>query len=441
MRLPIGEAIMLKRSLIWALAVVVLGAVAFFALAHRPEIQAVSPPAASSFSPELIGRGEILATAGNCESCHTLKDGRHFAGGLGIATPFGTIYTSNITPDSATGIGRWSLAAFARALHEGVARDGSHLYPAFPFDHFTRVTDPDVAALYAFLMTRPPANFSPPANTVPFPLNIRALQWGWKLLFFHPGVYQPDPAKSDAWNRGAYLSEGLAHCAACHSPRNALGASKTGSDAYAGGMVEGWMAPALTAANTAPLPWTEAELYDFLRTGGTALHGVAAASMSEVIHVGLAKLSDADVKAIATYFADLDGADRAAGTANDVLAKAMRASSLGTRDENDPGASLYQAGCASCHYNSGAAPLTARPELALNSALSADEPTNLVQVMLHGIGLDEGEAGLFMPPFGHLSDADIANLSAYLRRTRTDRPAWTDLEAKVAALRKEGGGS
>jgi len=427
---------MVRRTLIWVLAVVVLGILALFALAHRAEIQPVEPPAAASFPPEPIARGEILASAGNCESCHTTKDGQHFAGGLGIQTPFGTIYTSNITPDPVTGIGRWSEPAFARALHEGVARDGRQLYPAFPFDHFTRITDDDVRALYAYLMTRTPVNLAPPANTVPFPLNIRTLQWAWKLLFFQPGVYQPDVAKGEAWNRGAYLSEGLAHCGACHTPRNALGASKTGSSAYSGGLVDGWVAPALTSANTAPLPWSEDELYGFLRTGGTPLHGVAAGSMSEVIHVGLAKLPDADLRAIATYFADLDGAVARVGTANEVLAKAMLTSGLGTRDENDPGASLYRAACASCHYNSGSAPLATRPELALNSALTAAEPTNLVQVVLHGIGLKDGEAGLFMPPFAHLSDADVANLSAYLRRTRTDQPAWTDLEAKVAAIRR-----
>jgi mono/diheme cytochrome c family protein len=430
-----------KRNLLWILAVAVLGAVVFFAGAHRPEIAPVEPPAMASFTADLIARGEILTTAGNCESCHTTAEDRHFAGGLGIATPFGTIFTSNITPDPATGIGRWSEAAFARALHEGVARDGSQLYPAFPFDHFTRVTDADVRALYAYLMTRAPLSSSPPPNTVPFPLNIRALQWGWKLLFFRQGVYRPDTAKSEAWNRGAYLSEGLAHCGACHSPRNALGASKGGSHAYAGGTVDGWEAPALTDASTAPLPWTEDELYGFLRSGGTALHGVAAGSMSEVIHVGLAKLPDADIRAIATYFADLNGASGRIGSSDEVLAKAMTASGLGTRDEQDPGASLYQAACASCHYNSGSTPLAARPELALNSALTASEPTNLVQVVLHGIGLKEGEPGLFMPPFAHLSDADIANLSAYLRRTRTDRAAWTDLEAKVAAVRKGGSGS
>ena len=431
----------MKRGLIWVLVVVVLGALAVLALAHRGAIEPIGRPAATSFGADLIARGEILAAAGNCDSCHTTQGGQRFAGGLGIETPFGTIYTSNITPDAATGIGRWSEPAFARALHEGVARDGTHLYPAFPFDHFTRVTDDDVQALYAYLMTRPPVNFTAPANTVPFPLNIRALQWGWKLLFFHPGVYRSDPAKSAAWTRGAYLAEGLAHCGACHSPRNALGASKTGSFAYAGGTVDGWVAPALTASNTAPLPWTEEELYGFLRTGGTALHGVAAGSMSEVIHRGLAKLPDSDVKAIATYFADLNGADKRTGTAREVLAKAMSLSGLGTRDENDPGASLYRAACASCHYNSGSSPLAARPELALNSALTAPEPTNLVQVVLHGIGVREGEIGLFMPPFAHLSDADIASLSAYLRRTRTDQAGWTDLQAKVAAIRKQNGGS
>ena len=432
---------MLKRTLIWVGALLVLGGAAFLFLAHRPEMAPVGPAAVASFPPELIARGKILATAGNCESCHTTRDGRHYAGGLAIATPFGTIYTSNITPDPATGIGRWSEAAFARALHEGVARDGSHLYPAFPFDHFTRVTDDDVHALYAFLMTQPPVSLVPPANTVPFPLNIRALQWGWKLLFFHPGVYRPDPSRSEMWNRGAYLSEGLAHCAACHSPRNALGASESGSHAYAGGLVDGWVAPALTAANPAPLPWTADELFGFLRNGGTALHGVAAGSMSEVIHFGLAGLPDADIRAIATYFSDMNGAATRAGTAGAVLAKALGASQVDEPQENDPGASLYIGACASCHYNRGPAPLIARPDLALNSALAASEPNNLIQVVLHGIGLKEGAPGLYMPPFGHLGDAEIASLGRYLRRTRTDEPAWTDLEGKIATLRRSAGGS
>jgi mono/diheme cytochrome c family protein len=388
-----------------------------------------------------VAHGKILATAGNCASCHTVRDGERFAGGLAIATPFGTVYSSNITPDPVTGIGNWSREAFARAMHEGVGRDGAHLFPVFPFDHFTRITDEDVAALYAYLMTLPAVRNQPPANTLPFPLNVRALQYGWKLLFFHPGVYRPNPAKSEAWNRGAYLAEGLAHCGDCHTPRNALGAEKSGSATYAGGQVGRWIAPALTAANPAPLPWTEDELYGYLRSGGTALHGVTAGLMSEVVHVGLAALPDADVRALATYFADVDGAAARTSNNTEVLAKVMSRSGLGIEQTSDPGARLFRAACASCHYNSGSTPLAVRPELGLSSALAAAEPTDLVQVILHGIGLKDGRTDLFMPGFADLSDADIATLCAYLRRTRTDQPAWAALEEKVTAIRRQGAGS
>jgi mono/diheme cytochrome c family protein len=432
---------MLKKSAYWIVGLLILAVAAFLLLARRPAIAPIEPPAASTFAPEQVARGKILASAGNCASCHTVKGGEPFSGGLAIATPFGTVYAPNITPDAATGIGNWSNAAFARALHEGVARDGSNLFPVFPFDHYTRVTDEDVAALYAYLMTLPAVSKESPSNTLPFPLNVRALQYGWKLLFFHPGVYRPDPAKSEAWNRGAYLAEALAHCSSCHSPRNALGAEKSGSARYAGGQVDRWTAPALTAANPAPLPWSEDELYGYLRSGGTALHGVTAGPMSEVIHVGLAALPDADVRALATYFADVNGSVARASGGADVLAKAMSRSGLGTEEAHEQGAELFRAGCASCHYNSGATPLAARPELGLSSALAAAEPTDLVQVILHGIALKEGAANLAMPSFAHLSDADIATLCAYLRRTRTDQPAWTDLEAKVMAIRGKGGGS
>jgi len=432
---------MSKRGAFWLAALLLLAVVGFLALASRPSIAPIVPPAASTFAPEQVARGKILAAAGNCASCHTAKEGEPFAGGLAVATPFGTVYSPNITPDAATGIGSWSRDAFARALHEGVARDGSHLFPVFPFDHFTRVTDEDVAALYAYLMTLPGVKKLPPANTLPFPLNVRALQYGWKLLYFQPGVYRPDPGKGESWNRGAYLAEGLAHCGACHTPRNALGAERSGSATYAGAQVGRWIAPALTAANPAPLPWTEDELYDYLRSGGTALHGATAGLMSEVVHVGLAPLPDADVRALAAYFADVNGSAAGVSSGADVVAKAMSRSGLGTEEASDPGANLFRAACASCHYNRGAAPLAARPELGLSSALAAAEPTDLVQVILHGIGLKDGVANLFMPGFADLSDADIATLCAYLRRTRTDQPAWADLEAKVIAIRKQGAGS
>ena len=427
--------------MLWLGGVLLLVAAGFLALAWRPAMAPIEPPAASTFAPEQVAHGKILASAGNCASCHTVKGGEPFAGGLAIATPFGTVYSPNITPDPATGIGNWSKDAFARALHGGVARDGSQLFPVFPFDHYTRVTDEDVAALYAYLMTLPAVRKLPPANTLPFPLNVRALQYGWKLLYFHPGVYRPDPAKSESWNRGAYLAEALAHCSSCHTPRNALGAERSGSARYTGAQVDRWIAPALTAANPAPLPWTEDELYGYLRSGGTALHGVTAGSMSEVIHVGLASLPDADIRSLAAYFADMNGSGARTASGADALAKAMSRSSLGTEEPSEPGANLFRAACASCHYNSGATPLAVRPELGLSSALSAAEPTDLVQVILHGIGLKDGMANLFMPGFADLSDADIATLCAYLRRTRTDQPAWTDLEAKVTVVRRQGAGS
>jgi mono/diheme cytochrome c family protein len=427
---------MLRRVLLGVVVLIVIGVLGLFVLAWRPAIDPVGSVSASDFPPDVIARGEVLASAGYCATCHTAKDGPRNAGGYPMATGFGTIHSTNITPDPQTGIGTWSEAAFARAMYEGVARDGSHLFPAFPFDHFTKVTDDDVRALYAYLMTRTPVNAPAKPNTVPFPLNIRALQAGWKLLFLRKGVFEPEAGKSAEWNRGAYLAEGLSHCGACHTPRNALGAEKHDA-AYAGAIIDDWQAPPLTSANPAPLAWSVDELTAYLRSGATALHGSAAGPMSAVVHDGLSALPDADIRAIAVYFADINGsATRVTDTTT--LATAMAASALGTRQQADAGAGLYLAACAACHYNSGTTPSIVRPELALNSALNSSDPTNLIQVVLHGIGTKEGIPEVLMPPFAHLSDADIAALATYLRRTRTGQPPWPDLPMKIAAIRKHG---
>lgn len=430
---------MVKRIFVGLLIVLLVGTLGLFAIAWRPAIEPAAMPAPSSFAADLVGKGEVLAAAGNCASCHTAKGGAPYAGGLGLESGFGTIYSTNITPDPQTGIGLWSEAALARALHEGVARDGSHLFPAFPYDHFTKVRDDDVHALYAFLMTRPAVKAEARANALPFPLDIRALQAGWKLLFFKKGTYAADSSKSEEWNRGAYLAEGLGHCAACHTPRNRMGAEKSG-EAYAGAMVEGWFAPALNAAPTSPVPWTQDELFGYLRSGATALHGSAAGAMSEVVHDSLAKLTDADIHAIAAYFADISGAASAEAAVEPAVVKAMALEHRAIDATDDAGANLYAAACASCHYNVGAPPLAVRPELALNSALSAPGPSNLIHVILDGIGRRDGLPVLLMPGFSSaLSDADIAQLAAYLRRTRTDQPAWSDLEATVLKIRSHGG--
>ena len=424
---------MIKRFFIGIFALGVVGILGFGALAWRPAIAPIDPPAPGSFAPALVAKGEALAGAGFCVECHTAKGGEMYAGGYAMATPFGVIYSTNITPDRETGIGTWSKAAFFRAMHEGVARDGSHLFPAFPYDHFTKVSDDDVEALYAYFMTRPPVHATAPANTIPFPFNIRAFQEGWKILFFRDRRFEPVAGKSVAWNRGAYLALGLSHCGACHTPRNLLGAEKA-SDAYAGTVIDHWIAPPLTAANPAPAPWTQDELYSYLRNGMSRLHGNAAGPMSPVVR-SLSAVPDEDVKAIATYFADIDrAADRMAAT-DQAVTRAMSYAPLGTGQEFDVDARLYMAACASCHYNAGK-PLALRPDLALNTAVNLADPSNFIQVVLHGVAAKDGMPGVVMPSFASaFSDRDIARIAAYLRRARTDLPPWPDLDRKIAELR------
>jgi mono/diheme cytochrome c family protein len=430
------EDSLIRRVAIAIVAAAALGLLSFFLLAWRPAIAPIEPPSRASFPAESIAKGEILSAAGHCAACHTRQGGPPFAGGYALQTQFGTFYSTNITPDPATGIGRWSLEAFARAMHEGVSRDGSHLFPAFPYDHYTKIWDDDVKALYAYCMTQPPVRATTPANTIPFPLNIRALQEGWKILFFRNGRYRADPSKSAEWNRGAYLAEGLSDCGGCHTPRNLLGAEKA-RDAYAGTVIEDWIAPALTEANPSPVPWTQDELFSYLRTGVGSLHGATAGPMTPVIRGGLSVVPDADNRALAIYFADIDRAGARKPAVELAVSRALATSYLGSGQEYEPDARLYAAACIACHYNTGSVPLPARPELALNSALTLSEPTNFIQVVLKGISNTDGVPGLVMPAYASaLTDADIARLAAYLRRTRTDRPPWTDLENKVAAIRR-----
>jgi mono/diheme cytochrome c family protein len=428
---------MLVRIVIGAVSLGIMCLLVFLGLAWRPAIAAIDPPAQSNFPDDLIAKGKVLAGAGYCAVCHTRAGGQPFAGGLGLKTPFGMVYSTNITPDPETGIGRWSLEAFTRAMHEGVSRDGSHLFPVFPYDHFTKVSEDDVKALYAYMMTIPPVRAVAPANTIPFPLNIRLLQEGWKLLFFKSGRYQPDLSESAAWNRGAYLATGLSHCGGCHTPRNLLGAERSG-DAYVGAVVDNWIAPALTNSNPSPVPWTESELFSYLRSGLAPLHGVTAGPMSPVVHTGLSAVPDADIRAVAVYFAKLDQAASRTAAIDATVKEALARSRVGSARENDSDARLYAGACVGCHYNAGPAPLAVRPELALNSALALPEPTNFIHVVLDGIGIAEGGPGLVMPGYAAaLSDSDIGRLAAYLRRTRTNKPAWTEIEQKIAAARAQ----
>jgi nicotinate dehydrogenase subunit B len=428
-----------KRSGVFATAAALCAAVVGIGAAVLPwrSIAPIAQPDALVYSAATIARGKELAALGDCAVCHTAVHGVLNVGSRPLQTPFGTIYSTNITPDVETGIGAWSYPAFERAMREGIHRDGRHLYPAFPYTHFARTSDADLQALYAYLMAQAPVRADIPQNALAFPFNLRPLLAGWNALFHQPRTFQPDLTKSEPWNRGAYLVEGLGHCSACHSPRNALGAER--QNAYlAGGFAEGWEAPALTSLSQAPIPWSEDELFAYLRTGESRFHGVAAGPMAPVVKE-LAALPDQDIRAMAVYLGSFHDTaiDRPAQAA---LAARLEAST-GTRTAaaSSVGARLYQGACAVCHEVGGAPLFGSRPSLALNGNLHSAVPDNLIQVILHGIAQPVSSDLGYMPAFGDsLTDGQIAELVSYLRRQfAPDKPAWTDIQASIGRIRQE----
>lgn len=395
----------------------------FALIAWRGEIAAISPTASASAvaDPAQIEAGARLALLGNCASCHTVEGGDALTGGLPIDTPFGVIHSTNITPDRATGIGDWSLAAYTRAMREGVDRQGRHLYPAFPYEYFARITDGDMAALYAWNMAQPAIAARTPPNNLSFPANLRPLLAGWKLLFHSDRRFIAQPARSELWNHGAYLAEGLGHCGACHLPRNALGGAAE-NRADQGGEAYDWWAAPLTAANPAPNPWTEASLAEYLTTGRTQGHGVAAGPMAAVVHESLAMVPEADTSALAHYLAQQMARTMPSPSAQDAVQGLARADMdtdrppMGSAFVQD-GAELFTANCASCHHEGGPSGGRAFPDLRVSTAIVGPDPRNLVQVTLWGIAENAGSREGYMPRFSEeLTDAQIAALAAHLRR-------------------------
>lgn len=417
---------MKTRYWIWIGAALAAGAAAATAWVIQPALAPVQTPGPNDFDSASIARGARVVAQGDCMVCHTAAGGSPYAGGLPLRTPFGTIYTTNITPDPATGIGNWSLAAFTRALRHGVARDGHLLYPAFPYLHYTRMSTADIDDAYAYLMTRTPVVYKAPDNDLLLPLRFRPFLAGWNLLYLRPGPVADDPAQSYEWNRGRYLVDGAGHCASCHSALGPIGGER--SPAFSGGNIDGWDAPALTALAQAPKPWTREQLAIYLRHGWSPEHGAAAGPMGPVAH-SLSQVPEADTDAIATYIMSLQ----------QPAAKAASVAPAADNARVAQGAQLFAGACASCH--GAAAPMMAtggRPSLALSTAVNSDRPDNLIQIVLNGVPWSHAHQTTFMPPFAaSLSDAQIASIAAYVRADIGKRPAWDGIEKRVTDIRKE----
>ena len=369
-----------------------------------------SPPlAVAALDASLVERGAYLARAGNCMACHTVRGGAPGAGGRAIETPFGMVYSSNLTPDDETGLGRWNASHFWRALHHGRSRDGRLLYPAFPYPNYTQVTREDSDALYAWLRTLPPVQQTNRAHGLDAPFNSQPALAVWRALYFRPGTFTPEPARDAEWNRGAYLVRGLGHCAACHSARNALGGSEDAS-ALAGGLipVQNWYAPSLSAkAEAGVAHWSRDEVVRLLRDG-TSAHGQVTGPMAEVVLQSTQYLTAQDLSSRAAYLQALPPREVPPRPRQSVPTQMVVR-----------GTAIYEQNCINCHGAKGEGVPDAYPPLAGNRAVTMNNPSNLVQMVLYG-GYGPATAGhprpFGMPPYVlALSDEDIAAVLTHVR--------------------------
>jgi mono/diheme cytochrome c family protein len=373
-----------------------------------------------------IERGRYLTSAGDCEACHTTQGGKPFAGGRPIPTPFGTIYSANITPDRQTGIGAWTDDQFYRALHQGVGADGKNLYPAFPYPWYTQVTREDSDAIRAYLSALEPIKNQPPANTLAWPLNHRIVMEGWNELFFKPGTFKPDVAKTPQWNRGAYLVEGLGHCGACHTPTNFLGAAKKDSKLQ-GGTLQDWYAPNLAGDLRSGLGgWSVDDIVAFLKTGRNS-RTTAYGPMSEVITFSTSKLNDDDLTAIAVYLKDVPAARTDEKPAR-VDAKLIQA-----------GQAIYIDNCSACHRSNGEGLPGMFPPLKGDATVQDREPTTVIRLILdgaHAAVTDARPTPLSMPAFDwKLTNDQIAAVTSYVRNS-WGNSAPTVSASEVQSLRQ-----
>ena len=403
---------------------------------------AIAQPAGDA---ALVERGRYLATAADCIACHTDDATKPFAGGVAIPTPFGKIIAPNITPDSETGIGDWSDEEFYRAMHEGVGKRGENLYPAFPYDSFTKLSRDDVLAIKAYLFTLPPIRQDNPASDLKFPFNQRWILSGWKLLNLRKGELQPDPGKDDAFNRGAYLVEALAHCGTCHTPRD-FSMGSDDSRKFGGGAVGSWQAYNITPDPVSGIGgWSDDELVEYMRTGMVAGKGGAAGEMAEAVEHSLSKLPEQDLRDIVTYLRAQepvrDPADEKPrhgwGEASEDVT-AFR----GNEELNEPdGRAIFYGACAACHGIAGAGTDDGEfPSLFGNTVVGSRHPNNLVMAILEGVHRTVDGETVSMEAFNHkLTSAEVAAVANYVLTTYGNPAAATLDAAAVDVLRKNAG--
>ena len=365
-----------------------------------------------SATTQTISRGEYLARAGDCVACHSQPNGKLFAGGRPMATPFGNFYVPNITPDDETGIGKWTSDEFYRMMHTGVSRDGRLMYPVMPFASYTKVTRTDSDAIFSYLMSVPPVKQQNRPHELSFPFNQRDILLGWRTLYFKQGEFAPEAKQTTEWNRGAYLVKGLGHCAMCHTAINALGGSSE-SKAFEGGMIpnQNWYAPSLTSNREVGLgSWDLNDIADLLQVG-TSHRGAVYGPMAEVVYNSLQYLSDEDVAAMAVYLKDLAPRDSEAPATSNARLVDPNVMELGRH--------VYTGQCAVCHGDEGKGQAPMLPPLAGNRSIVMASPVNSIRMVLNG-GYPPGTAKNprphGMPPFAHiLGDDEVAAVVTYIR--------------------------
>ena len=359
-------------------------------------------------SAETIERGKQLATAADCAGCHTADPSKPFAGGKRLAIPFGAVYSPNLTPDRETGIGAWSDEDFRRAFREGVAPDGSHYYPAFPYAYFTKLTRDDLLAIRAYLATLAPVRNQRPAPELWWPFNHRFVMRGWNFLFFKPGIFEPNQQKSTEWNRGGYLVTGAAHCGACHTPKNFFGADKR-NRAFRGGSVDGWFAPRLDSAVRSGLKsWSVDDVVEYLASGRNS-RSHAAGPMADVVLNSTSKMSEGDLRAIAVFLKDLPP-----GVPEPDVAPPPQSGM-------SAGQAIYAHACVSCHEADGSGAPRIYPPLPGNANLQSTDPASTLRIILEGVQTvttPRAPNPGSMPAYAkQLSDQEIADVANYIRNS------------------------